>query len=320
MPEQPQKHLNVIDSHTAGEPTRVVIGGAPDLGGGTIAQRLAVLRDEHDWVRRVCCTEPRSSDTVVGALLCEPASPQATAGVIFFNNVGYLKMCGHGTMGVAVTLAHLGRIAHGLHTIETPVGDVEITLHGNGHSVTVRNVPSYRALADVAVHVEGLGLVHGDIAWGGNWFFICSDHRQRVEPDNIKTLTRVAWAIRRALKAEGIADPDQGEIDHIELLGPPSDPAVADARSFVLCPGGAYDRSPCGTGTSAKLACLAAQGKLAPGMTWRQQSIIGSVFEASYEADGDRIIPSITGQAFVNAQAALMVAPDDPYGLGIEMR
>ncbi|XAL99675.1 proline racemase family protein [Phycisphaeraceae bacterium D3-23] len=312
--------LRVIDSHTAGEPTRVVVAGAPDLGGGTISECLRVLRDEHDWVRRVCCTEPRGSDTVVGALLCEPASPDAAAGVVFFNNVGYLNMCGHGAMGVAVTLARLGRITPGDHTLETPVGDVRITLDPDGQCVTVRNVPSYRAQSGLAIDVEGLGTIHGDLAWGGNWFFLVSDHGQRVDPVNIETLTRLSWSIRRALLAAGITDPDGGEIDHIELLGPSSDPGVADARGFVLCPGGAYDRSPCGTGTSAKIACLAADGKLAPGEVWRQQSIIGSVFEARYEAAGDRVIPSITGRAFVNAEATLVIDPADPYGLGIEMR
>ncbi|MFI4860711.1 MAG: 4-hydroxyproline epimerase [Phycisphaerales bacterium JB063] len=319
MTIQQRQTLRVIDSHTAGEPTRVVIDGAPDLGLGTMAQRLAVLRDEHDWVRRVCCTEPRGSDTVVGALLCEPVSSDAAAGVIFFNNVGYLSMCGHGTMGLAATLAYLGRITPGVHTVETPVGDVEVTLHDDRHGATVRNVASYRAAAGVPVDVPGLGRVHGDLAWGGNWFFLVSDHGQRVEPGNIEELTRVAWAIRRAIHTAGITGEDGGEVDHIELLGPPSSPSVADSRSFVLCPGGAYDRSPCGTGTSAKVACLAADGRLATGEVWRQQSIIGSVFEASYELSGDRVIPSITGRAYVNAEAALIVDPADPYGLGITM-
>lgn len=311
--------LQVIDSHTAGEPTRVVVAGAPHLGDGPMSERLAVLRDRFDWVRRVCCTEPRGSDTVVGALLCDPVSPDAATGVVFFNNVGYLNMCGHGTIGVAVTLAHLGRLKPGKHTFETPVGEVGVTLHDDGHRATVRNVSSYRYSTNVPVEVPGIGTVHGDIAWGGNWFYLCHDHGQRVEPDNLAELTRVSWAIRRALGAAGIDDPDGNEIDHIELLGPPTDPAVADGRAFVLCPGGAYDRSPCGTGTSAKVACLAADGRLAPGALWRQQSIIGSVFEATYERSegSDRIIPSITGSAYVNAEATMIVDPDDPYGLGI---
>jgi 4-hydroxyproline epimerase len=320
MPD-PHRRLQVIDSHTAGEPTRVVIGGAPGLGNGSMADRLRVLREEHDWVRRACCTEPRGSDTVVGALLCEPADPNASAGVLFFNNVGYLNMCGHGTIGLAATLAHLGRIKPGTHAIETPVGPVDVTLHADGHRATVRNVPSYRDQQHVPVDVPGLGTVHGDIAWGGNWFFLCADHGQRVESDNIAELTRVSWAIRHALEANGITGGQGGAIDHIELLGPPTDPAEADGRAFVLCPGGAYDRSPCGTGTSAKLACLAADGELSLGKVYRNQSIIGSVFEASYEA-GDtvgRIIPAITGSAYVTAEAALVVDPCDPFGPGITL-
>ena len=314
------KTLRVIDSHTGGEPTRVVVAGGPDLGTGSMAERLETLRDQHDWVRRVCCTEPRGSDTVVGALLCESVDASAAAGVIFFNNVGYLNMCGHGAMGVAVTRAHQGRIKPGNHTLETPVGKVGITLHDDGHRVGVRNVNSYRHRKHIAVDVDGIGTVHGDIAWGGNWFFITSDHGQRVEPDNLDKLTRAAWAIRHAVNAQYPVDNDSnaGEIDHIELIGPPTDSAIADARGFVLCPGGAYDRSPCGTGTSAKVACLAADGKLAPGAVWRQQSIIGSVFEATYEKDGAGIIPTITGSAFVNSEAKLIVHPDDPFGCGIK--
>lgn len=324
MPDSPDptRSLQVIDSHTGGEPTRVVVGGAPDLGTGTMADRLAELRDKHDWVRRVCCTEPRGSDTVVGALLCEPVSPDAAAGVIFFNNVGYLNMCGHGTIGLAATLAHLGRIAPGTHNLETPVGIVAVTLHDDSQRATVRNVPSYRYRHNVPVEVPGLGTVHGDIAWGGNWFYLCSDHGQRVEPDNLGELTRVSGAVRHALESNNITGDGGGEIDHIELLGLSTDPEAADGRAFVLCPGGAYDRSPCGTGTSAKLACLAADGKLAPGEVYRNQSIIGSVFEASYEHDASvgGIVPSITGSAFVNAEATLVVHPDDPFGLGIELR
>lgn len=309
--------IEVIDSHTAGEPTRVVVAGGPDLGEGTMAESLAELREHHDWVRRVCCTEPRGSDTVVGALLCKPTSTDVVAGVLFFNNVGYLNMCGHGTMGLAVTLAHLGRINPGEHRLETPVGEIGITLHPDRHRVSVRNVLSERFEKQIALEVDGLGVIHGDIAWGGNWFFICSDHGQRIEPGNIDELTRVAWSIRHALKEKMITGRAGSEIDHIELLAPPTDPSLADARGFVLCPGGAYDRSPCGTGTSAKLACLAADGKLAPGEIWRQQSIIGSVFEASYQVKGKGIIPTITGSAYVNAKATLIIDPDDPYGHGL---
>ncbi len=310
--------LRVIDSHTGGEPTRVVLEGAPGLGTGPMAERLAVLRDRHDWVRRVCVLEPRGSEVIVGAVLCEPVSPDASAGVIFFNNVGYLNMCGHGTIGLAVTLSHLGRINAGTHTFETPVGDVRVILHDDRRTVSIDNVPSYRYRKGVPLDVPGHGTVHGDITWGGNWFYLCHDHGLAVESDNIEALTTLSKAIRGRLDAQGIAGENNGLIDHIELFGPPSDPEVADGRSFTLCPGGAYDRSPCGTGTSATVACLAAEGRLNEGAVWRQQSIIGSVFEASYRRiDDQRIQPTVTGSAFVTAEATLFIDPNDPFAGGI---
>jgi len=310
--------LRVIDSHTGGEPTRIVVDGAPDLGGGSMADRLKVLRDKHDWVRRACVLEPRGSDVIVGALLCKPVSPRAAAGVIFFNNVGYLHMCGHGTIGLAATLAHMNRIGPGMHTIETPVGDVGLTLHDDLHTASITNVPSYRYRSHVAVEVQGFGTVHGDIAWGGNWFFLVHDHGLAVTPGNIDALSSLAKRIRKQLDIKKITGQNGGLIDHIELFGPPSDPAVADARSFVLCPGGAYDRSPCGTGTSATVACLAADGRLEPGAVWRQQSVIGSVFSASYQRiDEQNIKPTITGSAYVTGVAEYFINPADPFATGI---
>lgn len=316
--EQSLKTLQVIDSHTGGEPTRVVVGGAPDLGHGSMAERLAVLRDQHDWVRRACVLEPRGNDVIVGAMLCEPVSPDAAAGVIFFNNVGYLHMCGHGTIGLAVTLAHLGKIKPGTHTIETPVGDVQVLLHDDGHTASIGNVASYRTRKHVPLEVPGHGLVHGDIVWGGNWFFNVHDHGLAVEPSNIEALTDLAKRIRKQLDATQTSGEDGGVIDHIELFGPPSDTTIADGRSFTLCPGGAYDRSPCGTGTSATIACLAADGELVEGDTWRQQSITGSVFSAEYKRlDDNKIAPTITGSAFVTAEAKLLIDPNDPLGFGL---
>lgn len=311
--------LRVIDSHTGGEPTRVVVDGAPVLGSGSMADRLAVLRDQHDWVRRTCVLEPRGNDVIVGALLCDPVSPDAVAGVIFFNNVGYLHMCGHGTIGLAVTLAHLGCITPGTHTLETPVGDVPFVLHEDGHTVSLDNVPSYRHRKHVPLEVPGHGLVHGDIAWGGNWFFNVHDHGLDVTPSNIDVLTNLAKRIREQLDAQHITGEDDGLIDHIELFGPPSNPAIADGRSFTLCPGGAYDRSPCGTGTSATIACLAADNELDEGQAWRQQSATGSVFTARYRHLGsNRIAPTITGSAYITADASLIMSDQDPFAHGVD--
>ena len=310
----------IVDSHTGGEPTRVVLEGGPDLGAGSMAERLARFRAEQDRFRSAVVNEPRGNDVLVGALLCTPVNPAASAGVIFFNNVGYLGMCGHGTIGVVATLRHLGRIAAGDHLIETPVGDIVATLRANG-DVAIRNIPSYRTHADVSVHVDGYGPVIGDVAYGGNWFFLVSGHSEELSLDNVEHLTQFSWRIRQALTQQGVTGSDGAEIDHVELIGPPSTDA-ADARNFVLCPGKAYDRSPCGTGTSAKLACLAADGVLEEGALWRQESITGSIFEGTYSRGAsvgkfDAIVPTIQGSAFVNAEATLLLDPGDPFCYGI---
>lgn len=310
------QRIHVIDSHTAGEPTRVVVAGGPDLGRGAVADRVRAFRERFGHVRSAVVNEPRGSDVLVGALLVPPADPAAACGVIFFNNVGVLGMCGHGTIGLVATLAHLGRIGPGEHRIETPVGDVTATLHPDGR-VSVRNVPSHRHAAGVAVDVPEYGRVAGDVAWGGNWFYLVSDHREELILRNVERLTDVAWRIRQALAANGITGAGGAEIDHVELFGPPRDPAN-HSRNFVLCPGKAYDRSPCGTGTSAKLACLAADGRLRPGDVWRQEGILGTVFEGRCEpADGGRITPTITGTAFVTAETTLLLDPADPFRDGI---
>jgi 4-hydroxyproline epimerase len=306
------QRISVIDSHTGGEPTRVVVAGGPDLGRGPLAQRAKVFREKFDAFRSCVVNEPRGSDVLVGALLCEAHEPGCAAGVIFFNNVGTINMCGHGTIGLAVTLAHLGKLGPGEHRIETPVGTVTAALH-DAHRVTVRNVPSYRHRKAVTVDVPGYGPVTGDIAWGGNWFFLVADHQESLAIGNTERLTEVTWKIRQALEANGITGASGGLIDHIELFGPPADPAN-HSRNFVLCPGKAYDRSPCGTGTSAKLACLFADGKLRLGEVWRQESITGSVFEGT-AAPADEpgvVIPSITGTAYVTAESTLLADPADP--------
>ncbi|MGD0913174.1 MAG: 4-hydroxyproline epimerase [Terracidiphilus sp.] len=311
----PNSLVQIVDSHTAGEPTRVVVGGAPELGNGPLSERVRRFAAEHDDFRSAVVNEPRGSDVVVGALLCEPVDPGCAAGVIFFNNVGYLGMCGHGTIGLIVTLAHLGRIGPGQHRIETPVGTVNATLHSEG-TVTVENVASYRHKAGVEVSVPGFGTVTGDIAWGGNWFFLVEDSPYEVTLANKDALTEFAWSVRQALRTAGITGADGQEIDHMEIFSHATTNG-ADGRNFVLCPGKAYDRSPCGTGTSAKLACLAADGKLAPGQVWRQQGILGTGFEGSYRIENGQVIPSITGSAFVTAEGRLIFDSRDPFRTGI---
>lgn len=308
--------MRAIDSHTEGEPTRAIVEGGPDLGTGPLAERRRRFAERFDHVRSFAVNEPRGHDAVVGALLCAPVDPACAAGVIFFNNVGFLGMCGHGTIGLAVTLAYLGRIGPGTHRFETPVGTVGVDLLGPNEA-EIENVPSYRHRKDVAIEVEGLGTVVGDVAWGGNWFFLVSNAPRALTMAEIPALTRAAEAVSAALDRAGIRGADGGKIDHIEFFGPP---VAKDARSrnFVLCPGGAYDRSPCGTGTSAKLACLAADGKLAPGDIWVQESVVGSRFEGRYRPGTDgKIVPRIRGRAYVVADTTLLRDPGDPFADGM---
>lgn len=307
--------IEFVDSHTGGEPTRVVVAGFPDLGAGTLAERVNTLREWHDQWRRATVREPRGSDAMVGALLLAPQDPQSCAGVIFFNNVGYLGMCGHGTIGVVRTLEYLGRISTGKHRLETPVGSVGVELHADSR-VTVDNVESYRHAKGVVLEVPGYGTVRGDVAWGGNWFFISGDSPVALTLANERALTRYTEAIRAALVRDGVAGAHGAEIDHIEINGP-ADGDAADACNFVLCPGMAYDRSPCGTGSSAKVACLAADGKLAPNQVWRQAGILGSMFEVRYEPGPKGVMPRITGSAFITAKGQLLIDEADSLAWGI---
>lgn len=319
--------VRVIDSHTGGEPTRIVVSGGPDLGLVPLKSRVERFRHEFDWLRRGIVNEPRGSDAVVGGWICPPLDASCAAGIIFFNNQGYLGMCGHGLIGLMVTLRYLKRLTAGVHRIETPVGVVTAHLRDSGE-VSFENVPSYRFRTGIQLRVPEYGLVVGDIAWGGNWFFLTKCEKPALEKRNVAQLTSFALAIRQALQDAQIAGADGSEIDHIELMSLPQD-SRCNGRSFVLCPGGAYDRSPCGTGTSAKLACLAADDELRAGDIWRQESIVGSVFTAHYRLaeagenllpgiPSPTIIPTIEGRAFICADATLIFDPRDPFAFGID--
>ncbi|MEP7137027.1 MAG: proline racemase family protein [Chloroflexota bacterium] len=339
------KRIPFLDSHTGGEPTRLITSLPFDLGTGSVADKLSTLKTHHDDLRRTVLNEPRGSDVLVGAYLVPPADPTCQFGVIYFNNVGYLGMCGHGTIGLIASLAYLGKVQPGIIRVETPVGVVEATLHDMSlreasdserrsnlpmneeiasgkerprndiypNRVSVRNIPSYRHLTHIPVIVDGK-TIHGDVAWGGNWFFLCHDHGMDVSMQNLEALTDFSWRVREQLTENKITGANGAEIDHIELFTSTPD---ADSKSFVLCPGKAYDRSPCGTGTSAKLACLYADGKLQIGQTWKQQSVVGSIFEGSVQLDGDKIIPTITGEAWVMSEGTILVDERDPFANGI---
>jgi len=305
--------IRVIDSHTGGEPTRLVLDGGPDLGAGPLAERVERFRRQFDAYRSAIVNEPRGSDPLVGALLVKPHRADCQLGAIFFNNVGYLGMCGHGTIGLIASLRHAGILAPGAVKIDTPVGPVEANLGSDGQ-ISVSNVVSYRAARQFAVSVPGIGPVIGDVAWGGNWFFLISQHDQIIDLQHVEALTEFCWRVRAAINAQG-----HPLVDHVELFASSPLPGV-HSRNFVLCPGKAYDRSPCGTGTSAKLACLAADGELAEGEAWVQESLIGSTFVARYRW-GDRangeIVPTITGTAHVTGETLLRLDPEDPFCWGI---
>ena len=321
------KNLEIIDTHTGGEPTRIVVGGLPDeialAAQGSVAERACILSEQFDWIRTSLCNEPRGSEVMVGAVCIEPSKPDCDAGVVFFNNAGLLGMCGHGTMALAVVLNHLGRTKPGLLRVDTQVGVVEADLAEDGSTVSIRNVPAFRYAEAVALEVPALGkTVHGDICWGGNWFFLVSDHGVTVTAEHLDELAHASQAIQDQIIETGLMADEAfrgGHIDHIELFGPASSPAIADSRSYVLCPGRQYDRSPCGTGVSAKVASLAASGALPAGQLHRQESIIGSVFKSTW-VPGSKpglIVPTITGEAWVNGQLTIVFDPTDPFATGI---
>jgi proline racemase len=309
--------IRVVDSHTEGEPTRVVVDGWPQPAGATMAERRDDLRAHHDHLRRAVVCEPRGHDAIVGALLTPPVTPGAVAGIIFFNNGTYLGMCGHGLIGVVRTLEYLGRVRPGTSRYDTPVGTVSAELSPDG-AVTIENVASRCIATDVAIDVPGVGRVVGDIAYGGNWFFLTHVDGVAIELEHARELTRLTQAIQDALRAAGITGTDGADIDHIELAGPPSR-AGADSRNFVLCSGGEYDRSPCGTGTSAVMAARHRRGQLALGEQWHQESVVGGLFTGWLTAGNDgALIPHVCGRAYVTGEATLRFDPQDPFrgGLG----
>jgi proline racemase len=306
--------IRVVDSHTEGEPTRVVVEGWPQPRGATMEERRREMKENFDPLRRAVLCEPRGHEAVVGALLTPPVAEGSLAGVVFFDNAAYLGMCGHGTIGVVRTLEYLGRLAPGPVALDTPAGTVRAELAADG-SVTIENVPAFLHARDVAVEAPGFGRVVGDVAYGGNWFFITPWTRP-LRVSDIDELTRITKAIAEALRRDGVTGAGGAEIDHIVLFGE-SDRPDADRKNFVLCPGNAYDRSPCGTGTSATMAMLHGRGRLALGQIWRQESIIGSLFHGWLSARGDALVPHVRGTAYVTGEATLRFDPRDPYRLGI---
>lgn len=310
--------MHVIDSHTGGMPTRVILNGGPELGSGPMAERVRCLANNHDAFCKSVLLEPRGQSGMVGALLVAPDDVGCETGVIYFDANAILGMCGHGTIGLGVTLAHLGRIAPGTHKFETPAGIISIDLLDTS-TVRVTNIESRQVQEAVSIEIDKYGVFTGDLAYGGNWFFIVDPSPIPVEVANIRVLTDLAIAIREACTAQGVTGENGENVDHVILQGQPDTESVS-SRNFVLCPDNEYDRSPCGTGSSARLACLAAAGVLAPGEEIVQQSIIGSTYNMSYQPGiSGGVIPKLTGQAHVMAESRLIFAQNDPFRMGIHL-
>ena len=314
MPSFPES-IEVIDSHTEGEPTRLVVDGWPQPEGESMEARRDDLAARFDHLRRAVVCEPRGYDAIVGALLTPPVREDSEAGIIFFNNTSYLGMCGHGLIGTVRTLEYLGRIGVGRVRLDTPVGQVGGELDDDG-SVTIESVPAWSERLDVEIEVPGVGPVTGDIAWGGNWFFLAHLERVDIALSNLDELNRITQGIRSAIDQAGLIPVEDRKLIHVEIFGPPSR-ADADSRNFVLCPGGEYDRSPCGTGTSAKLAVLVERGELEIGQPWRQESITGTVFTCWLERRNGDLIPHIRGRAWVTGRSTLFFDPTDEFRAGI---
>lgn len=303
--------LPFVDSHTEGEPTRVLLSAeGADLP--TLADALSAWKRGDAPRLLAVVREPRAPVACVGALLCRASDSRHAFGVVFFNAAGLLGMCGHATIGLATTLAARRLIDPGEFSLETPVGSVAVRLRSDG-AVEFDNVEAYRAQAAVDLVVDGR-VVRGDVAWGGNWFFLVDEASRSLDETAAEDLLVESKAIRAALAAAGVRGDDGGGVDHVAFFGPARRPDHA-LRNFVLCPNDAYDRSPCGTGTSAMLACLAASGRLKPGDLWRQESFIGSSFDAWYRPSphgGGRVLPSIRGRAWIVAEGTLRDDPSDP--------
>jgi proline racemase len=327
--------IQAVDSHTAAEPTRVITGGLPTIRGATMAEKRDQLRQEHDSIRKSLVLEPRGHDAIVLAFLLPPTRDDADLGVVFANDAGYLGMCGHGSIGLVTTAVAMGLVPAVEPVTEialdTPVGLIRCRVAveaGRPKSVTITNVPSFLYRQRVIVDVHGFGKVAADVAYGGNWFaFVEADQLGLVvEKSHLPVLMQAATAIREALVREGVRGihPETGEeetVDHIKLFEA-LDGEHLGARSLTLCPGTAYDRSPCGTGTSAKLAVLHAKGELKQGEVFDSESVLGTKFMARIVGETTvgkypAIVPEITGSAWITSFATFVIDPDDPCRLGI---
>ena len=333
VPPGAPHEFDTIESHTAGNPTRTIVRGAPELRGATMLERLDDLRARFPWIRTALCFEPRGHSVMSGCVLQEPCDPTADVGVVFIETSGYPPMCGHDTIGLVTVLIETGRFpAEGPLVpcvLDTPAGIVrtEATVEGGRVTdVAFLSTPSFLLHRDVAVELDGLAPFQVDVAWGGNFYAIVEAADVGVDVRDPRVAGRIALAerIREHLNArlevvhpvlEGVRG-----ISHVQFNGPPTT-AEAHTRSSVIMPPGGADRSPCGTGTSARTAALVARGRLALGETLVHESITGGLFRSTpveaLEVGGIPAVRNrISGRAFITGRSTFIIDPTDPLAAG----
>ena len=327
--------ITAVDSHTEGEPTRVVTGGVPFVPGKTMPEKKQWLAENRDDLRKSLMWEPRGHKDMLGALITPPVSKDADFGVIFMDGDGYLDMCGHGSVGVVTVVLETGMVPmkdSGEQTVvmDTPAGLITaraIMEHGKAKSVSFQNVPSFY-YSSLTVKVPGLGEIPVDISYGGNYFALVNVNRLNMplEVENIKDLTEIGLTIRDLVNQQAeIIHPGtgaKGSVDLTEIYDESSAPAVT--KNIVIFGAGQVDRSPCGTGTCAKMAVLNKKNKLSPNEIYRHKSIIGTEFqgkilEETTVGDYKAIIPEITARAYITGIQQFVMDADDPFKYGFQL-
>ncbi|HUI64685.1 MAG TPA: 4-hydroxyproline epimerase [Bacteroidota bacterium] len=324
-----------IDAHTCGNPVRVVVGGGPTLEGGTMSERRQQFLAQYDWIRTALMFEPRGHDMMSGSILYPPISPENDAALLFIETSGCLPMCGHGTIGTAAVLIEHGLVrphVPGTLRLEVPAGTVEAHYRledGRVHSVRIVNVPSFAEQMGVQVAVPGIGTLSLDVAYGGNFYGIIDpqEHYQGIDQLGVREILRLSPLIRRLVNETHTfvhpQDPTIRGLSHIQWTGTPR-AKEAHGRNAVFYGEHAIDRSPCGTGTSARMAQWAAKGKLKAGDEFVHESIVGSLFRGRVEGTtkvGTReaIIPSIEGWVRITGLNTIFVDDDDPFARGFQV-
>ncbi|MGO4268824.1 proline racemase family protein [Paenibacillus sp. TAF58] len=327
-----KKVFTTIDTHTGGNPTRTVISGVPKLVGSTMSEKMLHMKTEYDWIRKILMYEPRGHGIMSGAILVEPCHPEADIGVIYIETGGYLPMCGHDTIGVCMALVETGMIPVTEPTtnlkIDTPAGLVEAELavqNGKVQKVAFQNVPSF-LYKHVKVEVEGLGGVYCDIAYGGNFYAITDARVLGLEltPSNADIIVKMAVNLRKSInQSVNVVHPEAPYIrglTHIEFYTDPTHPD-AHVKNTVIVPPGGIDRSPCGTGTSAKLAVMFAKGEIRMNEEFVHESIVGSLFRASVVGTTQvgsfpAVVTRIEGSAWITGMHTFFMHEDDELNEG----